>query len=582
MAIYRGVGGTGDTTRGESVEGPNTTITQLTGIEGPIKTPTYIEFNQTANPTLLKGQLGWNSDDGTLDIGLNLGGVVLQVGEETLYRVVNMSGSTIDNGELVMANGTVGNSGKIKIIPWDGSAISQRIMGITTEDIPNGENGYVTHFGKVRGIQTNGGNYSESWVDGDILYAGPTGGLTKVKPTAPKTKSIVALVIRAHPSNGTLFVRPSLSSSLADDDLVQLTSLANNDVIAYNSTSGRFENVSAALVSGSLSDGDYGDITVSTGGTVWTIDNGAVDLTTKVTGTLPVANGGTGITSLGTGVATFLGTPTSANLKAAVTNETGSGALVFATSPTLVTPALGTPSSGTLTNATGLPIEAGTTGTLGVARGGTGTTTLTANNVLLGNGTSAPLTIAPSTSGNVLTSNGTTWSSAAPVSSVVTKEVTSTSDLSLTDWTSGTLPTSISNIGSSFSVVIPTSGVIKLNITLRLQNGAENYAQSYFGIRIGSTNYMFGYILDNVPDAIDYTGNLSTFSEDTNDYINYYGESNSISFFGLGTSLEIDIIGQSVPTGTQTVQLFAAGQGTAIIKGTALTTRALIQFIGVN
>jgi hypothetical protein len=64
-------------------------------------------------------------------------------------------------------------------------------------------------------------------------------------------------------------------------------------------------------------------------------------LTTGITGTLPVANGGTGITSLGAGVATFLGTPSSANLRTAVTDETGTGALVFATSPTLVTPTLG-------------------------------------------------------------------------------------------------------------------------------------------------------------------------------------------------------------------------------------------------
>ena len=59
------------------------------------------------------------------------------------------------------------------------------------------------------------------------------------------------------------------------------------------------------------------------------------------------------ITGLGTNVATFLATPTSANLAAAVTDETGTGALVFATSPTLVTPALGTPASGVVTNLTG-------------------------------------------------------------------------------------------------------------------------------------------------------------------------------------------------------------------------------------
>jgi hypothetical protein len=64
-------------------------------------------------------------------------------------------------------------------------------------------------------------------------------------------------------------------------------------------------------------------------------------LTTGVTGTLPVANGGTGITSLGSGIADFLGTPSSANLLAAVTDETGTGALVFANTPTLVTPVIG-------------------------------------------------------------------------------------------------------------------------------------------------------------------------------------------------------------------------------------------------
>lgn len=74
-----------------------------------------------------------------------------------------------------------------------------------------------------------------------------------------------------------------------------------------------------------------------------------IDLASNVTGILPVANGGTGISSLGSGVATWLGTPSSANLAAAVTGETGSGALVFGTSPTLTTPTINTP---TITAAT--------------------------------------------------------------------------------------------------------------------------------------------------------------------------------------------------------------------------------------
>lgn len=72
---------------------------------------------------------------------------------------------------------------------------------------------------------------------------------------------------------------------------------------------------------------------------------------TNCTG-LPIASG---VANLGSNVAAFLSTPTSANLRAALTDETGTGSAVFATSPTLVTPALGTPSSGVLTNCTGSP-----------------------------------------------------------------------------------------------------------------------------------------------------------------------------------------------------------------------------------
>jgi hypothetical protein len=93
------------------------------------------------------------------------------------------------------------------------------------------------------------------------------------------------------------------------------------------------------------------------------------------------------ITGLGTGVATWLATPTSANLAAAVTDETGSGALVFATNPTLVTPILGTPQSGNFStgtftwptfnqNTTGT--ASNITGTVAIGNGGTGQTTATA------------------------------------------------------------------------------------------------------------------------------------------------------------------------------------------------------------
>ncbi|WP_027854700.1 tail fiber domain-containing protein [Marinobacterium litorale] len=80
---------------------------------------------------------------------------------------------------------------------------------------------------------------------------------------------------------------------------------------------------------------------------------------------------------------------------------------------TFITPALGTPASGTLTNCSGYP-AANLSGTLAIGKGGTGRTSLTSGYVLTGNGASGVNMVAPGTSGNVLTSDGSSWVSSAP------------------------------------------------------------------------------------------------------------------------------------------------------------------------
>jgi len=184
------------------------------------------------------GELAWNVDDETLSLALK-DNTILRIGEETLYHVENNTVSTITKGSPVMYAGTVGLSGKLRVIPWDGTD-GKAFMGLTTSDIlGNDDTGYVTHFGKVRGVQTNGANYGQTWTTGNIIYAtNGSSNLTNVQPVSGGYV-VVAVVIAAHASNGTFFVRPTQVPSFSEIGSISgSTGSTDNAILRADGTGG--------------------------------------------------------------------------------------------------------------------------------------------------------------------------------------------------------------------------------------------------------------------------------------------------------------------------------------------------------
>jgi len=226
--------------------------------------------------------------------------------------------------------------------------------------------------------------------------------------------------------------------------------------------------------------GTAGQVLTSNGAAVptWT-DNGSGTVTSA---SVVSANGFAGT------VATSTTTP-AITLTTSITgvikgNGTALSAATAGTDYIAPSGALGTPSSGTLTNTTGLPLSTGVTGTLPVGNGGTGATSLAANNVILGNGTSAVQVVAPSTAGNVLTSNGTTWQSTTPAAGFSTSANNTFTGVQTFSGTATAIATILQNAAESVFIVASNSNTNNNafnsngSITYYTSNNSANWSQN--------------------------------------------------------------------------------------------------------
>lgn len=207
----------------------------------------YLQLNTNANEASAVGKLKWNTTDGTLDIGLMGGQVVLQVGQEQVARVLNNSGSILTEAgyQAVKISSAQGQRLAVTLAQANNEANSTDTLGLVTENIANNQEGFITTSGLIRQIDTTGDLQSEVWVDGDILYLSPTvpGGVTKVKPLAPQQTVIVGFVVYAHKTQGKIFVKVDNGYEIDELHNVRITSVQDNNVLKYNSSLSVWENV---------------------------------------------------------------------------------------------------------------------------------------------------------------------------------------------------------------------------------------------------------------------------------------------------------------------------------------------------
>lgn len=286
-----------------------------------------LDTTPTTPPTTA-GTIYWDAGNGTPSVVLNAS-TELQLGQENIAKVYNGSGATIPNGAVVAVNGAQGQRPRVTLADADTEGLSAPTLGIATESIANGAEGFICTFGLVRGLDTS------AFTEGLPIYLSQTAGqFTQTRPSAPAHTVALGWVIKVNASSGEVFVNINNGWELDELHNVLITSPSSGNTLIYDAVANVWKNanitagtgISVTNGAGSITVNNTGVTSVSGTGTVngltlsgtvtttgsltlgGTLSN--VNLASQVTGTLPVANGGTGLTTYTTGDLLFASSAT--------------------------------------------------------------------------------------------------------------------------------------------------------------------------------------------------------------------------------------------------------------------------------
>lgn len=212
-----------DSTTGKLIQNSTVTVAD----DGVIANVNAIQLDTTPSTiTATQGQMYWDTTENTVSVNLDVtNGVTLSLGTEQYVRVVNKTGSQINDGQVVYISGAQGNRPTASLALADALATSN-LIGVATQNIANNAEGFVTTSGEVHGYNTTG------FTAGDKLYvsASTAGLITNTAPASPNNVVVVGVALNST-VNGTILVKThqslAASSTLADNsDLVAPTQKA--------------------------------------------------------------------------------------------------------------------------------------------------------------------------------------------------------------------------------------------------------------------------------------------------------------------------------------------------------------------
>jgi hypothetical protein len=201
-----------------------------------------VSFNTAGTTAPSSGQIVYNSNYGSHQVGLN-GSNVMIMGQDLVVYARNDEANTLLKGEVVFISGASGDKATIKRAINNSDANSATTIGIVKSDIATGQLGYVVSQGVVDGLNLGG------YTAGDKLYLGNVAGtFTNIKPSSPEHYVFIGVVERANAGNGQVLVRVQNGFELDEIHDIKLTNVQQNDMLIRNVGNSLWVNQSVSSV----------------------------------------------------------------------------------------------------------------------------------------------------------------------------------------------------------------------------------------------------------------------------------------------------------------------------------------------